>query len=282
VSRFAPLEQVALAGQALARTLALLARPATWAPWIVLGAVQLALVVALWHFAHPWLSWALAPFIAGAGGEPLLHYPEVFRVLPALFGRANLVVGALLGPVVIGAATLLFARAFRGEPARAGAALAAAARLAPALVLVQLPFHLLVLGAGAVLGGVAGGGRGLPALIATAGLAAASVVLQSLFLYAAALVALERRGALAALAALPRTWARGFWAALVLGAAGVAALLPFRLLEEQTGLLVERGTPELAVALVVAQIAAGLLVWYALAGSATLVYLGAMAPEDEA
>ena len=73
------------------------------------------------------------------------------------------------------------------------------------------------------------------------------VVLQALFLYLPAVVVLERRGLRGALAALPRTWARGFWAGLVLGAVALLPLLPFDALSQRVDLLVERGAPELVV-----------------------------------
>jgi hypothetical protein len=275
-------EQVALALQAMLRTLRLLARPALWGPWLVLGIVQLGAVALLWGFAHPAVSWFMAPLLAQAVGPEVLRYPNLLRALPDLFGRTDLVIGTLFGSVAIGAATLLFADVFRGGPPRPLAAFAGAGRRFAALIAAQLPFNLIVVLLSDVLGRwlLEKGGGPLTRQLLSLTLVAVSVVVQSLFLYVAALVVLERRSALGALRGLPRTWARGFWAALTLGLALLAVLMPLQSLSDRAATLVDRGDPELVGWLVVVEIVASLVVWFLLAGSATLVYLSAMAGAD--
>lgn len=277
MNRFDPFEQLVLAAQAVGRAAALLPRPSTWLPWVLLAAIEVLAVAAIAGFAHPWLSWALAPWLAREGGEALLHYPAVFRALPALHGRADLVTGALAAPVTIGAATLAFARRFQSRPAAPWPALGEALRRAPALVLALLPLHL----AEPALASAAdmAGRRGIAALAASASVPIVGAVVQAAFVYVAALVMLERRGPWASLAALPGTWARGGWAALALGAAAVAARFPIQLLGARVGSIVDRGTPELAVWLTGAVIAAELAVGYVLTGAATLAYLSAVTGE---
>lgn len=283
MSRMNAFEQVALAGQAVARTLACVPRPATWWPWLALGAVQAAAVAAIWNVAHPWVSWALAGWVAGQAGEGALHYPGLFESLPGLVAPAGLAIGALLGPVAIGAATVLFARVFRGAAPRPGAALREAARRAPALVIANLPFHLGLLGLSLGVGGwlersAAGGAA---AALGAAALGAGSVLVQTLFFYVTGLVMLAGLGPVAALARLPRTWSRGFWAALALGVLALAALLPLQLARGRLERVVERGVPELVGGLALVEIAVTLAVWYVLAGGATLVYLAAIAGDRE-
>lgn len=275
------LEQVALAGQALWHTLRRLGAGRLWAPWLALGVVQALVLAALAGFARPWLAWALAPLVRALGGERALHYPDFFRALPFLYSRADLVVMATAGAVVTGWSVALFAARWRGTPVRPAAGWAAVAPRALTLVLAQLPLHVLtfVLSAGVarLLAGRAGMTLRLGELLGLG----AMVALQALFLYLPALVVLERRGLGGALAALPRTWARGFWAGLVLGAAALLPLLPLDLAGERVGLLVERGVPELAVWLAALQLAAGLFVSFLLAGGSTLVFLGSVAEEEE-
>jgi hypothetical protein len=103
--------------------------------------------------------------------------------------------------------------------------------------------------------------------------------LQALFLYLPALVVLERRGLWRSFAGLPRTWARGFWAAFLLGLVALLPLLPLAGLGQGSGLLVERGTPELVGWVTAMQLLVGLAVSFLLAGSSTLVYLGAVADQ---
>lgn len=272
------LEQVALAWQGAVRTLAQLGRPATWAPWLVLGAVQFVLLALLVNFAHPLLSAWMAPVVRRMGGEEALHYPGLFRALPGIYATCDLAIGAVLGSLVVGAATRIFANRFLGRPAAPLGALAEAGRRAFALVVAQLPFHLLALGIALGAGGwlESHSHSFVVRLLGTLAVVGGSLLAQSLFFYVAPLVILEGRSARSALREVPRTWPRGFWAALFLGAVLLIAVLPFQLLLGQSGLIAERGRPELIAVLAALQAAFTLLLWYALAGSATLVYLAAM------
>ena len=273
------LEQLALAGQALGLTLRELRAGRLWAPWIVLGALQVAVLLALLGFPHPLLAWAVAPFVRAIGGDPALHYPDFYRALPALYSRADLVLGSVAGAVVTGWSTRLFAARWRQQALGVGGTWTEIAPRALTLILAQLPFQLLVLLFTGLLdraladqGGLV---RRLGALVTLGGVAG----LQALFLYLPALVVLERRGLWRALAGLPRAWARGFWAALLLGLVALLPLLPLDGLGQWSGLLVDRGSPELVGWLTAMQLLAGLAVSFLLAGSSTLVYLGAVADQ---
>jgi hypothetical protein len=274
------LEQLALAGQALQLTLRELRVVRLWAPWLALGALQLAGLTALLGFAHPLLAWALVPFVRITGGEPALHYPGFYRVLPYLYARADLVVGALAGAVAAGWSTRLFAARWRRQAAQPGEAWAETAPRALTLILAQLPFQVLVLLFTGLLeralAGQAGFVRRLGYLAGLGGV----VGLQALFLYLPALIVLERQGLRQAFAGLPRAWARGLWAAFLLGLVALLPLLPLDALGQRSDLLVDRGTPELVAWLTGAQLLVGLAVSFLLAGSSTLVYLGAVADES--
>jgi hypothetical protein len=110
-----------------------------------------------------------------------------------------------------------------------------------------------------------------------------SVLLQSFFFYVTALVVLEGRGVLGTLAGLPLTWARGFWAALLVGLLLLLPLLPIHYLSGLSSVLVDRGRPELVGWMVLIQVALSLVLWFLLAASSSLLYLSlcAEAPEGE-
>jgi hypothetical protein len=275
------LEQLALAWHALGHSLRALSAGRLWAPWAALGACQLAMLAALVAFAHPVLAWALVPLVRALGGEAALHYPDFFRVLPFVYSRVDLVLGSVLGAVATGWSTLLFAARWRRQAIGAAAAWAGTAPRALTLVLGQLPFQLLVLLFTTLLerslAGQGGLVRRLGYFVALGGVAG----LQALFLYFPALVMLERRGLWRALAGLPRAWSRGLWAALLLGLVAVLPLLPLDALAQRSDLLVGRGSPELVAWLTGMQLLVGLAVSFLLAGSATLVYLGAVADEED-
>src|SRR5690242_4169469 len=184
-------------------------RGGLWAPFAWLGLCEALALLALVGFAHPAVSWFMAPLMRRLGGAAALRYPNVFRVLPGLYGRADLLIGAVLGSIVVGAATWLFAEHFRGATPRAGDGLGRAFRSAVPLVLVNLPFNVLVaaLAFGLEAWVAHRGSGGLVPRLASLIILGGSVVIQSVFFYVNALVMLERRSVWGTLADLPRTWA---------------------------------------------------------------------------
>jgi hypothetical protein len=277
------LEQVALAWQCLRYAFCQLLSPTLWAPWLVVGVAQSMVIVALWWFAHPWLSWVVAPLLVAAAGPEVLRYPNLFRLLPALFSRVDLVIGASLGALAAGASTALFAaRAAGGEPGPSAAWRQAFGRAVP-LILVNLPLTLIAvaLSYGLEAWLVARGSSGEVRRTAHWMSLGAAFLCQAWFLYVNALVILGRRGWLAALAALPRTAARGWVAALFLTLATLLPLLPIQWLASTSNALVDRGVPELVGWLVVAQVGVALLGSFLLTGGATLFFQSALAePRD--
>lgn len=272
-----PFEQIALAWQSLGHALRRLLRPRLWVPWLALGLIQTGLLVKLAFAAHPWVSPFFAPLVVRLAGERALHYPDLFLALPGLYSRIDLVIAALPGAIVFGAATALFRDVGLGRTPRPGAALALALRRAPALILAQLPFHLLAAGWAAGVAALAAGRGGLvvPAayLLALGG----SLLFQTLFLYASAFVVIEGRGTLATLAALPHGWRQGCWAALTLSVLLVLPLLPLHLLSGAGSVIAARGRPELLAVMTFAQLVIALITSFLLYGSAALVFLGGIA-----
>ena len=85
----------------------------------------------------------------------------------------------------------------------------------------------------------------------------------------------------AALREVPGTWARGFVPALIVVALVSLLRMPFDRLALASALIVDRGIPELAVVLALVQAGMGALVGFLLTGSATLLYLSAVASREE-
>lgn len=276
-------EQVGLAAHALARAGRALARSRPWWPYALLGLIQVVIVALVWGFAHPAVSWFAAPALEAFAGPDAVHYPANLVALPSVAGIADLGLTVLLGPVVVGAATLLFAAVYGAAPLGARQAIGRAFRRSPALVLGVLPAHLISFGVSI----------GLPALVAEVGLGPlvhrlslvgsmlVVIVMQALALYVPGLVMLEGRGLLGAWRALPRTWGRGGVTALILCLALLVPPAPIGWLLRQAPRIAERGTPELIGAMSLAQIAITLLAWFLLAGAATLAFLGAVAEREE-
>jgi len=281
-----PLEQVVLAIQSLAYAFRQILQVPLWVPWLALGALQLAVIGGLWWFAHPTISWLLAPAVRAMAGEDALHYPNLFRWLPELYGRFDLVVGALAGAVVTGQSTALFAAWFSGQPLRPGEGMRRGVSRAGALILANLPLTLLVLGLSSVFNGWLEHRQGPALLIRVAPLVTLgmAVILQAFFLWVNPLLMLGGRSLVGALTALPRAATRGVWTALTLAVAATVPLLPIQMLARGSDQIVARGSPELVGWLVIAQALIALATGFVLTGGATLAYQSLVGPalEDDA
>ncbi len=274
--------QIILAWQGMRRTVRHLATAAVWVPWLIVGGLQLAVLVCLWGFAHPWISWFMAPLLQRVGGEAMLRYPNVFRVMPALYGRAALVIGVLVGAVMGGAAIWLFARRFLQRESRPGEGLRLAVRRAFSLIVANLPaaiLTVLVLALSEWWVQEKSGPRILQTAARFGGLGLA-LVLQALFAYVSAVVVLEGKGVLEAWRRIGECAARGFWAALLLSVVLFLPHLPVDYLGRHAQTIAQRGVPELVGLLVAAEIALGVVTSLVFSGGIALVYLTAISESE--
>lgn len=267
-------EQVALAGQSIATTLGVARRGGLWIPWLTLGVIQVAALLLLASFAHPWVSSVMAPLIARIAGADVLHYPNVFRVLPALHARVAFVLDALIGVVAIGAATRLFASRFSGPPIPAGQGLREAVRRWGTLVLAHLPLQLLVL---ALTFGIpewlhARGSAGMTVRLGLVAGTVGVVLLQVVFVLIAPLVMLAGYGVRDTWRELPHLLRHAGFAAVAIAVAATVLTWPISILGRFADRIVDRGAPELVVVLVGIQVVAALVAAFVTAGSITLVY----------
>lgn len=276
------LEQVALGWQCVWHTRREMLRAQLWGPWLVLLAAQGLVIGALAFAAHPWLSWFMAPLLTAVAHEDILRYPELLRRLPGLAAHAAALLGVVLAPLIAGVATRLFADRFRGARVRPDAAWGEALGRWFSLVLAAAPAALVALSV-ALLPTLLAGVRmsSLSRRLLPDALGVLGALLMALLLYTSALVMLERRGGLRALAELPRTWARGFVPALVVVAIVSLLRLPLERLAGASTLIVNRGIPELAIVLALTQALAAAVLGFVLTGAVTLAYLSVVATRDE-
>jgi len=275
-------EQLALGWQCLWHTRREILRIELWGPWLALLLAQ-ALVIALLAFAaHPLVSWFMVPLLRATTMEDIVRYPELFRRLPGLAAEAAVVLGLLLGSLTVGVATRQFADRFRGAPAQAPLAWSEALRRWPALLISALPVALvglLVQRLPESLSGVRMSSLTrnlLPEIFGAFG-----ILLTALLLYTTALVMIERRGVLVALREVPTTWKRGFLAAFVVVVLVTLVRLPLDRLTLASRVIVDRGIPELAIALALAQATVSAFAGFLMTGAATLVYLTVVADREE-
>jgi hypothetical protein len=282
-----PIEQVIVACQSLAHAARRSMVPGLWVPWIVFAALETLILIALVGFAHPLISGLMAPLILRLGGEEALHYPGLLDRLPDLFARLDGLYAAIAAPIAFGAAVTLFVSVFPapGSTAdsrvRPGEALRRAlGRIVP-LVVTQLPVPLFTFAVGWTLGRVLGVHAivGLKGALFLVGVTIAPILARAFFLYAGTLVILDGYGTLDTFLELPRAWSRGLWAALFLVIVLSIPLLPIPLLCSRPLPATPLG-PELKAVLLAAQIVIGAVVWFLLAGGATLLHLSLVADQE--
>ena len=274
------LEQVVLGWECVAMAFGQLQRPALWVPWLLLGVLQALVLASLIGFAHPWVSPLVAPLLMRAAGDAVLHYPNLFRVLPGLYARADFLLAMVPGVLAAGASSALVLSVATGRPASAAAGLRRALGRGLALVVANLPFLLMVLalsfGSEAWL--ASRGSGGLVVRVVTLAVLLATLVLQALGLYATPLVMLGGMSPLAAWRELPHLLGRGGGTALTLVLLASVPLLPLQQLARISDRIVDRGRPELVAVLLAAEIALTLVVSALLTGAAMLAV---RALEDE-
>jgi hypothetical protein len=277
------LEQIVLGFQSLGYALRQIARPSLWTPWLFVLAVQIAALAFLWGFAHPAVSWLAAPLLRRVAGEDALHYPALFLHLPALYGPADLLVGALLGAVAAGASTALFGAWFAGQPLRASQGLRRAASRAAALVIANLPATLFLFGFTALLDRPLSNPDAPGLLLRSAPLITfvVAVVLQGWFLWVNPLLMLGRRGLVETFALLGETARHGLWTGLTLAILATLPLLPIQFLLGAADRIVDQGTPETVGWLLVLQTLIALVSAFALTGASALAYQSIVGPALE-
>lgn len=87
----------------------------TFVPFLVYAILQVILLLSLTNFSQSPFSNIFVPMINKVFGEPALHYPNFYLILSPFYSQINIVLSGLIGIVIIGMATYLFAGTFNGE-----------------------------------------------------------------------------------------------------------------------------------------------------------------------
>jgi hypothetical protein len=91
--------------------------PVIAVPFVVIAAVDVVTLTALFLAPRPPVSIALAPIIRAFWGEKFLHYPVNFLLLPQLFNYGRNILSFIVGITFTGIATALIMQAYQNaEP----------------------------------------------------------------------------------------------------------------------------------------------------------------------
>src|SRR5262245_48187739 len=222
-----------------------LARPALWWPFLMIAAVEGAVLSLLVGFHQPPVQFLGIPLVRLLGGEVALHYPDFFLRLPLMYARADMVMSVIVTSLGYGAATLLFARRFGFEPGETAGR--AALRRAPALFLVTAITVAGLWGLGRIGEAVARDLLLNSRIVrwgTRAGLLCGDILIQSLMAYASAWVMLQGHRALPALRDSVRVTVRTFLPTVLLVAIPILLLYPLNYLAQRADLVVLKLRPE--------------------------------------
>ncbi len=243
------------------------------APFVLLGAAQLVVLLSLTQFFRPGLSWLLAPFVERFGGERALHYPEFFLRLPAIYDPVTITIDWIVGSFLLGVGVLLVWESASGT--RMPDTWKRARSRYLGLLAVSLPTVLLLMLFLGVLPSffpVLETLRGnLLRLYGVAKLAVAAVI-QALFVYSAMYVLIDGQTWRAALGSSLRLLARVPVATLLLVLAPNFAQIGTTWIRRRMDTVVTNLSPEMVVVVLGGIICIYVLVNYIVVASAVRVY----------
>jgi len=265
------MNQLNIALASLLRAISYLRHPKLVFPLFVLAAGQFFLLGLLTNFHRSGLVQWMAPLMRAVAGDGAVHYPQFFLALPVLFNVGNLVLTAVLGAYVWGAALVATAAKLEGRE-RSGWR-EAWARF-PALFLSQLPIILiaviLLFGPQLVFGGSHLGGNRLRLLIY--GVPVAFLLFQAMFLFAPMRVLLDASGPFAAIRDSVTMWRQGLLLTLLLVILPTLLHLPAQWVLRKRTELADRFSFETIVLVIAADILLFLLTNFVLVSAATVAY----------
>ena len=198
--------------------------PSVMVPFVVFGAVQAALLTVLSFFDAPAIAPVMLPLVRALGGEPAIHYPMHFVLLPRLWEPVYLPLVATLGFALWTRAVWIMVDHHEiGErvPARPIRA------VLPSVLLVGVVFVAVSVAMGRLMGAAAGfAPAGLPLRGALAVAILVVAAAQSFLVYAPVVLRLRPVGALQALRTSAHYTARHFWPTALVLATVLAAHAP--------------------------------------------------------
>jgi len=171
--------------------------PSTLLPFLAFAVVQVLILGALAFFTTPALASLMVPVVRALGGEPALHYPTSFVLLPATYRVVYLPLVATVGFALwsLGVWSMI---AHHDVGARTGAR--SFRRALPSMVSIGIVFVVVTVAIGRGLALLAAElPPGIPSKIATLGIIAVTACAQALLVYAPAILRLRGGGALAAI-----------------------------------------------------------------------------------
>jgi hypothetical protein len=208
----------------LANTRLALRSPSVMVPFVAFGLIQAVLLTALAFFDWAPIAPVALPLVAKLGGEPAIHYPMHFVLLPRLWEPIYLPLVASVGFLLWTLAVWIMVdhhevgREVRARRLRS---------LIPGVIGVGVLFVAVSAGLGRILGTLAlQAPPGLPTRVALAAAIAVVAAAQSFLVYAPVVLRIRGVNPLAAVGVSARYAARNFWPTALVVATVLVAHAP--------------------------------------------------------
>lgn len=226
--------------------------PSILLPFVGFGLVQCGLLSLLAFFAWPPAAWAMIPVVKALGGEPALHYPTHFVLLPSTYRLVYLPLVATVGFAAWSFA--VWSMVAHHEVGMRTQARSFRAAL-PNIIAVGVVFVGVTVLLGGALGLLAASvPAGVPARLATVVVVAVIAAAQALLVYAPIVLRLQGGGPVRAIRNSARYALRHFGATALLVATVLLAHVPLDTLIAKADDIAARFHPEVVFQLLIASV----------------------------
>jgi hypothetical protein len=250
--------------------------PRLWTPYFLFAIVSTLLLILLVNPYLPVLGPAmasLAQFITGT--EAVVHYPDMYALLPRTYGWESLVLSVILEALLIGTGFVIFSKYYRGERPAFGASLVIAKgkyfHIAAIWLFYTVVFLLLLMYLPRLAGSLI---EGAPKRIMAFNFAVrilGSGIL-AMFMFAIPYILLDSVRFFSALGRSIKTFFKNFFSSYVLAVVPYLLVLPLSAALYDPVLLVKKFSPELVFYLLIGQIVANMLASFVFVSSVVRFY----------
>lgn len=248
----------------------------TFIPFLLYAILQGFVLYSLVNFVDTPFANFLIPLIRELFGEPALHYPSFFFVLAPLYNQINIVLSGLLGIVIIGMATHIFAVNFRKDSSTLGQALKNTMPKYGVLFVIWILESALtlamIIGVPQILNKLLQPEYSMSRLIELGGLLL-GIGISSIFAYTTALIILDRQKLIRSISQTFLIFKKNAFTTFLLIAVPTFLYFPISYLSRKTDVLISKFSPEIIAVLLGTGIFISLLLSYFQIGSITRFYL---------
>lgn len=248
----------------------------TFVPFLLYAILQVLLLFSLANFSQGPLSKLLAPIIHSLFGEPALHYPNFYLILSPFYSQINIVLSGLIGIMVIGVATYLFAGTFNGEKHGFGQSVKMTLPkygLLFVIWIIETALTLLmIIGIPQLLKSFLQPDYRLGQIFEMIGLLFA-ILTASVFAFTTVLIILERQKLFKAIAKTVLIFKRNAVTTFFLVAVPTLIYFPINYLTRKAPVLITKHSPEIIVTILAAGIFVSMIASYFQIGAITRFYL---------